>query len=69
MIVGAFGTAVLGVRKSLTIRVLDSGSVTVGGVTFDAAASLQKLIVAYLRVDVAFLRPSWFTVLSNVTAS
>ena len=70
-IVGDFGQMVLGVRTSgVNIRILDSGTATdSSGITYAAESQLMRLIVAYLRMDVAILRPSWFCVLSGITAS
>ncbi len=64
-IVGDFSQVIMGMRYSnVQIRVLDSG--TVG--TVNATASLQKFIIAHIRVDVAVIRPTWFTVMSGITA-
>lgn len=68
MIVGDFSQLIIGVRAAARIEILPVGTVTDGdGVTHNAAAELKRLIRAYLRMDVACLRPSHFTVLSGIT--
>lgn len=69
-IIGHFPSMVLGMRNSgVNIRVLESGSVVdSSGTTWNAASQLMKLIVAYIRCDVAILRPSWFTKLTGWTS-
>lgn len=71
MIVGHFPSMIIGMRTNgVRIRVLQSGTVTdSAGVTHNAAANLEVLIVAYLRADVAVIRPTWFSKLTGVTAS
>jgi HK97 family phage major capsid protein len=71
MIVGDFSQMVIGMRTTgVTIRVLESGMfVDSAGVTWDAATSLQRLVVAHLRADVAILRPTFFSALTGVTAA
>ena len=39
----------------------------VGLTWWNATDQLMRHIVAYLRADVALLRPTWFTVLSGIT--
>jgi HK97 family phage major capsid protein len=68
---GDFSQLIFGMRTSgVSIRILDSGAaIDASGATIDAASSLQKLIVAYLRADVGVMRPSWFSVFTGVTLS
>ncbi|MCH8830969.1 MAG: phage major capsid protein, partial [Planctomycetes bacterium] len=67
-IVGNFPQVLIGIRKSVTIRVLNSGQVTdENSETFNAASQLSVFIVASLRADVAVLRPTWFTKLTGIT--
>ena len=69
-IIGDFSQVVIGIRKRITIRVLDSGTVTdSAGVVHNAASELKRLIVCYLRADTGVLRPTWMTKLTGVTAS
>jgi HK97 family phage major capsid protein len=69
-IVGDFSQLVFGMRtNSVNIRILEAGTVTDdSGDTWNAASQLLKHIVCYIRADVALLRPTWFTVLSGITA-
>lgn len=68
-IVGDFSQCLIGLRTNgVVVRVLDSGQVTdSNGYTHNAASELKRLIVAYLRADVAVLRPTWFTALTGIT--
>lgn len=69
MIVGDFSQVILGMRtRGLNVRMLDAGTVTdAAGKEHNAASQLKRLIVAYLRADVAVMRPNWFTKLYGVT--
>lgn len=71
MIVGDFSQVLVGLRTNgIRVRILESGNFTdSAGATHEAATSLQKLIVCYLRADVATMRPEWLSVLSGVTAA
>lgn len=71
MIVGDFSQVVIGMRTNgVVVRILDAGEVTdSAGTTWNAASQLMRLIVCYLRADVAVLRPSWLTKLTGVTAT
>ncbi len=70
-IVGDFEQLVYGMRTSgVRIRVLESGSATdSNSTTWNAASQLLALVVAYVRVDVALLRPTWFSLLSGITTA
>lgn len=70
-IIGDFSQVVVGMRtRGATIRVLDQGSITdEDGVTHNATSELKRIIVAYLRADVALLRPSWMSLLEGITAA
>ena len=70
-VVGDFSQCLVGMRTTgINIRVLDAGEIDdVDGFTHNAASQLKKLIVCYMRADVALLRPSWFTVLDGITAA
>lgn len=68
-IIGDFSQVVVGMRTSgINIRVLESGSVEDEDGNFhEATSELKRLIVAYLRADVAVLRPQWLTVMNGIT--
>ena len=70
-LVGDFSQCIIGVRTSgAVIQILDSGQVTDGSnKTHNAASQMKKLIRAYMRADVALLRPTWFTKLEGITAA
>ncbi len=79
-IIGDFSQMLIGMRtQGVRIAVLDSGSIVKSWTpdgsasaiqeTINAASSLQRIIVAYMRADVALLRPTWFTKLTGVTIS
>ncbi len=59
-VLGDFSQLLFGMRTSgVTIRIVDSGSVTdSAGTTWNATSQLMRLVVAYLRADVCVLRPS-----------
>jgi len=66
-IIGDFSQVVVGLRTSgVRIRVIDAGTNSDGN---NLADNLQRQLIAYLRADVAVLRPSWMTVLSGITSS
>ena len=69
-IVGDFSQLAFGMRtKGVVVRVLDSGTVTDGNSdSWNATSQLMRHVVVYLRADVAILRPTWFTVLTGITA-
>ena len=69
MVVGDFSQMLIGMRtRGVTIDVLDAGTaIDANSVTWNAADQVMKLVRAYLRADMALLRPTWFTVLSGVT--
>jgi HK97 family phage major capsid protein len=70
-IIGHFPSLVVGMRsRGVQIRVLDAGSATDSdSVTWNAADQLLKLVVVRMRLDVAIMRPSWFSVLSGLTTT
>lgn len=70
MVVGDFTQMVIGTRNGgVRVEVLDQGTVTdANSDTWNASTQLLRHIRAYMRVDVALLRPTWFTVLTGVTA-
>ena len=70
MIVGDFRQCLVGMRTSgVNLEVLREGTVTdSSGDSWNATTQLLRHVRAYMRVDVALLRPTWFTVLSGVTA-
>ncbi len=69
-VIGDFSQMLFGMRTSgIILRRLPAGQVTdLSGITHNAAAELKEFLVAYLRADVALLRPSWFTLLTGITA-
>jgi HK97 family phage major capsid protein len=70
MLVGDFRQCLVGMRTSgINLEVLREGTVTdASGDSWNATTQLLRHVRAYMRVDVALLRPTWFTVLSGVTA-
>lgn len=70
-IIGHFPSLVVGMRsRGVVIRVLDAGSATDSdSVTWNAADQLMKLVVCHMRLDVAIMRPAWFSVLSGLTTT
>ena len=70
MRVGDFRQCLVGMRTSgINLEVLREGTVTdASGDSWNATTQLLRHVRAYMRVDVALLRPTWFTVLSGVTA-
>ncbi|MGE0105102.1 MAG: phage major capsid protein [Blastocatellales bacterium] len=69
MVIGDFSQVLLGMRQSVNFRILDSGIATdAAGREVNAITDLNRFIVAYLRADVAVLRPTWLTKLTGVTA-
>jgi hypothetical protein len=70
-VVGSFKEMLIGMRTTgVQIRRIPAGTATdADGVTHSAVDELKEWIVAFLRADVAILRPSWFTVLSGITTA
>ena len=70
MICGDFRQVLVGMRTSgVNLEVLREGTVTdSAGDSWNATTQLLRHVRAFMRVDVALLRPSWFTVLTGVTA-
>jgi HK97 family phage major capsid protein len=68
-IVGAFQQLVIGMRTSgVKIEVLPAGTITdAGGIAHNATDELKVFIRAYLRADVALLRPTWFCNMTGIT--
>lgn len=68
-IIGDFSQLLFAMRTSgIQIRILDAGTIVDSdGTTFNAASQLGKLVVAYMRADVAPVRPTWFSYLSGIT--
>lgn len=56
--VGAFSELLIGARTNLTIEASRQAG--------DAFGKLQVLVRAYLRADVAVMRPEWFTVVDGI---
>src|SRR5690606_10102703 len=69
MLVGDFSQLLIGQRFSgLKIEVLPAGTVIDdASVTHNAVAEMKRFIRAYLRVDFAVMRPTWFNALTGVT--
>ena len=63
-VIGDFREMLFGMRTSgIVLRRLPAGQVIdQQNVTHNAPAELKEFLVAYLRADVAILRPTWFTV-------
>ncbi len=69
MIVGDFSQVVLGMRtRGIQIRVSADGIANDGSSDINATSQLLRWIIAYVRADVAVLRPDHFTALTGVTA-
>ena len=69
-IIGDFSQCVVGMRTSgVNIRIASDGTVNDGSSDINATSQLMRHVVAYMRADVALLRPTWFTVLSGITVS
>ena len=69
-IVGDFRHVVVGVRTRLNIRVSRDARVTdLAGNVHSAADELKLAFIAYLRADVAVLRPQFFQKLTGITAA
>lgn len=70
-IIGDFTQLLFGFRTDgMRIELLREGQITDDeSVTHNATSELKVILRAYLRADVAVLRPGWFTVLSGITAS
>ena len=70
MVVGHFPECVVGMRTTgVKLEVFNTGSATTAAsVTESALDQMLVFVRAYLRADVAVLRPDHFTVLSGVTA-
>lgn len=70
MVYGAFNELLIGMRTSgVVLEVLREGTITDSdSTTWNATTQLMRHVRAYLRADVALLRPTWFTVSTGVTA-
>ena len=69
MIVGDFSQVVLGMRTNgVQIRITSDGIANDGSSDINATSQLLRWIIAYVRADVAVLRPDNFCVLSGVIA-
>ena len=69
-IIGDFRELVVGVRTRLNIRVSRDARVTnLAGNVHNAADELKLAFIAYLRADVAVLRPQFFQKLTGITAA
>jgi len=68
--VGHFPSMLFGMKTNgVVVRILDSGNVTDSSSdSWNATDQLMRHIVAYLRADVAILRPTFFTKMSGITA-
>ena len=70
-IIGDFSQCVVGMRnEALSVRIIEAGEVEdAAGVKINAVSQFAQFVVAHLRADVALLRPTWFTVLEDITAA
>lgn len=67
---GDFSQVVVGMRTGIRIRIATDGTATdTGGNTFNAGSGLMRHVIAYMRADVALLRPSFMTVLEGITSA
>ncbi len=69
-IIGDFSQILVGVRRNIGIRVVDAGTITdTNSETHNMLAQMKRLLFAYLRVDVACVRPPFFTKLTGITTA
>lgn len=70
-VLGDFSQMLIGVRPSgVVFRRLNAGTATgTDGKTYNAVTQLLEHLVAHVRIDVALMRPSWFSLMSGITAS
>ncbi len=67
--IGDFKQLLIGLRKTVTIELLNEGTVIDSdGVTHQAVQEMKLFLRAHLRADVALIRPTHFTRLKGVTA-
>ncbi|MEN1679878.1 MAG: phage major capsid protein [Planctomycetota bacterium] len=67
MIIGDFSQVIFGMRSGVRFETFRSGMVNHSdGAVVNAFSQLGILLRAYMRVDVAVMRPSWMTVLNGV---
>ncbi|MBU4270385.1 MAG: phage major capsid protein [Planctomycetes bacterium] len=69
-IVGDFSQMLIGMRTSgVVFRRVPAGTVIdEDSETHNAVSQLKEFLVCHLRADVAIMRPSWFTLLTGITA-
>lgn len=68
-IVGDFSQVLIGMRSQIEIRIAPDGTATdAASTTWNATTQLLRHFVAFMRVDVALLQPTFFTVLTGITA-
>ena len=69
-IIGDFSELVIGMRTRMNIRFTRDARVTdLDGNVHNAADELKGMFIAYLRADVAVLRPQFFQKLTGITAA
>lgn len=68
MVLGDFSQMLIGTHASgVQVRRLPAGTVTDGdGKSWNAVSQLLEHLVIHTRIDVAVMRPSWFTLLTGV---
>ncbi|MEX0624570.1 phage major capsid protein [Saccharospirillum sp.] len=69
MIIGDFSQVLVGMRTGgVVFDVVDSGSISDGENTINAASQFVRFLRARVRFDAVMMRPDWLTVLRGVTA-
>jgi len=70
-IVGDFSQMLIGIRQSgVVVRRIPAGTVTDdNGTSYNAVNQLLEHLVVYCRVDVALMRPSWFSLLTGIQSA
>lgn len=70
MIVGDMSQVVIGMKtQGVRLEIFREGSLTDGSETHNAVEEMKVHIRAYMRADVAVMRPNWITKLTGVTAA
>jgi HK97 family phage major capsid protein len=68
-VIGDFSQLVIGLRtRGIVFQILDGGQATDdAGITHNGVTEMKKFVRAYLRADVAVLRPAHFSTLAGIT--
>lgn len=68
-VVGDFSQVIVAMRTNLQVRVTADGIASDGTTDLNATSQLARLFIAYMRLDVAVVRPTWLTLLTGITSS